>query len=215
MEDNYRHKGLRRKLIEFLRQKGIQSEDVLDAMWNVPRHWFIDKAFADLIYEDKAFPIDRDQTISQPYTVARMTELLEVKKHMKVLEIGTGSGYQAAILGALGARVFTVERQKILFEKAKTLLPKIGYPGIRCFHKDGFLGLPTYAPFDRIIVTAAAEKVPDTLLDQLGPNGIMIIPVGNDVQDMRRIIRQPDGTLITEDFGQYRFVPFLSGLEQK
>lgn len=215
MEDNYRHKGLRRKLIEFLRQKGIHNEDVLAAMWNVPRHWFIDKAFADLIYEDKAFPIDRDQTISQPYTVARMTELLEVKKHMKVLEIGTGSGYQAAILGALGARVFTVERQKILFEKAKTLLPKIGYPGIRCFHKDGFLGLPTYAPFDRIIVTAAAEKVPDTLLDQLGPNGIMIIPVGNDVQDMRRIIRQPDGTLITEDFGQYRFVPFLSGLEQK
>lgn len=215
MEDNYRHKGLRRKLIEFLRQKGIHNEDVLAAMWNVPRHWFIDKAFADLIYEDKAFPIDRDQTISQPYTVARMTELLEVKKHMKVLEIGTGSGYQAAILGALGARVFTVERQKILFEKAKTLLAKIGYPGIRCFHKDGFLGLPTYAPFDRIIVTAAAEKVPDTLLDQLGPNGIMIIPVGNDVQDMRRIIRQPDGTLITEDFGQYRFVPFLSGLEQK
>lgn len=215
MEDNYRHKGLRRKLIEFLRQKGIHNEDVLAAMWNVPRHWFIDKAFADLIYEDKAFPIDRDQTISQPYTVARMTELLDVKKHMKVLEIGTGSGYQAAILGALGARVFTVERQKILFEKAKTLLPKIGYPGIRCFHKDGFLGLPTYAPFDRIIVTAAAEKVPDTLLDQLGPNGIMIIPVGNDVQDMRRIIRQPNGTLITEDFGQYRFVPFLSGLEQK
>jgi protein-L-isoaspartate(D-aspartate) O-methyltransferase len=215
VEDNYRHKGLRRKLIEFLRQKGIHNEDVLAAMWNVPRHWFIDKAFADLIYEDKAFPIDRDQTISQPYTVARMTELLEVKKHMKVLEIGTGSGYQAAILGALGARVFTVERQKILFEKAKTLLAKIGYPGIRCFHKDGFLGLPTYAPFDRIIVTAAAEKVPDTLLDQLGPNGIMIIPVGNDVQDMRRIIRQPDGTLITEDFGQYRFVPFLSGLEQK
>ncbi len=213
MEDNYRHKGLRRKLIENLRQKGIQNEDVLAAMWDVPRHWFIDKAFADLIYEDKAFPIDRDQTISQPYTVARMTELLDVKKHMKVLEIGTGSGYQSAILGKLGARIFTVERQKILFEKAKALLPKIGFSGIRCFHKDGFLGLPTYAPFDRIIVTAAAEKVPATLLDQLGPNGILVIPVGNDVQDMKRIIRKPDGQLLTENFGQFKFVPFLTGLE--
>lgn len=133
---------------------------------------------------------------------------------MKVLEIGTGSGYQAAILAALGARVFTVERQKILYEKAKALLPKIGFPGIRCFYKDGFLGLPTYAPFDRIIVTAAAESVPSTLLEQLAPNGILVIPVGNEVQDMQRIIRMPDGEFQTQNFGQYRFVPFLGGLEK-
>lgn len=202
-------------LVDSLREKGIRDEAVLDAIWRVPRHWFLDKAFADLAYEDKAFPIDRDQTISQPYTVARMTELLQVEKRHKVLEIGTGSGYQAAILAALGARVYTVERQKLLYEQVRTLLPRIGFPGIRCFFRDGFQGLPAYAPFDRIIVTAAADRIPRALTDQLGPGGILVIPVGAEVQDMLRITRLPDGELHTERFGQYRFVPFVEGLDER
>jgi protein-L-isoaspartate(D-aspartate) O-methyltransferase len=202
-------------LVDSLREKGIRDAAVLDAIWRVPRHWFLDKAFADLAYEDKAFPIERDQTISQPYTVARMTELLQVEKRHKVLEIGTGSGYQAVILAALGARVYTVERQKLLYEQVRALLPRIGFPGIRCFFRDGFQGLPAYAPFDRIIVTAAAERIPRTLTDQLGPGGILVIPVGTEVQDMLRITRQPDGELRTERFGQYRFVPFVEGLDER
>lgn len=204
---------MRRMLVDGLREKGIRDEAVLEAVLRVPRHWFLDKAFADLAYEDKAFPIDRDQTISQPYTVARMTELLQVRKRDKVLEIGTGSGYQAAILAALGARVFTVERQKALYEKTRQFLPQLGFPGIRCFFRDGFLGLPAYAPFDRIIVTAAAGSIPPALTDQLADGGILVIPVGEDVQDMLRITRMPDGTLKTERFGQYRFVPFMEGLD--
>ncbi|MBK7343851.1 MAG: protein-L-isoaspartate(D-aspartate) O-methyltransferase [Saprospiraceae bacterium] len=213
VEDNYKHKGMRRKLLETLRQKGIQDEAVLQALWDVPRHWFLDRAFEELAYEDKAFPIDKDQSISQPYTVARMTELLDVKKHQKVLEIGTGSGYQAAILHQLGARVFTVERQRVLYQKSKAFLKELGYSRIRCFYKDGMTGLDTYAPFDRIIVTAAAETVPQPLLDQLAPGGILVVPVGSDVQEMLRIIRVDETTFKNEVFGQYRFVPFLGGLD--
>ena len=213
VEDNYRHKGMRRKLIETLRHKGIQDEQVLQAIWDVPRHWFLDRAFEELAYEDKAFPIDKDQSISQPYTVARMTELLQVEKHQKVLEIGTGSGYQAAVLHQLAARVFTVERQKLLYQKSKAFLKDLGYSRIRCFYKDGMLGLETFAPFDRIIVTAAAEDVPQPLLDQLTIGGILVIPVGDETQEMRRITRLDDQRFRTETFGTYRFVPFLGGLD--
>lgn len=204
---------MRRKLLETLRQKGISDEAVLQALWDVPRHWFLDRAFEELAYEDKAFPIDKDQSISQPYTVARMTELLQVEKHQKVLEIGTGSGYQAAVLHQLGARVFTVERQRLLYQKSKNFLKELGYDRIRCFYKDGFMGLETYAPFDRIIVTAAAENVPQPLLDQLTIGGVLVIPVGSEVQEMRRIIRTSDTIFKKEEFGQYRFVPFLGGLD--
>lgn len=212
MEDNYRHKGMRQRLIGELRHKGIKDEAVLRAFWEVPRHWFLDKAFADLAYEDNAFPIDCDQTISQPYTVARMTELLEVEKRHKVLEIGTGSGYQAAILAALGAQVYTIERQKVLYEKTKALLVRIGFPQIRCYYRDGSTGLPGSAPFDRIIVTAAAPRIPEILVNQLREGGKMVIPVGEDIQHMMRITRLADGSTKTERFGQYRFVPFVEGL---
>lgn len=212
MEDNYRHKGMRQRLIGELRRKGIKDEAVLRAFWEVPRHWFLDKAFADLAYEDNAFPIECDQTISQPYTVARMTELLEVEKRHKVLEIGTGSGYQAAILAALGAQVYTIERQKVLYEKTKALLARIGFSRIRCYYRDGSSGLPGSAPFDRIIVTAAAPRVPEILVNQLREGGKMVIPVGEDIQHMMRITRLADGSTKTERFGQYRFVPFVEGL---
>jgi protein-L-isoaspartate(D-aspartate) O-methyltransferase len=214
LEDNYRHKGLRKQLVDTLRHKGIQDEAVLEAFDKVPRHWFLDQAFADHAYEDKALPIDKDQSISQPYTVARMTELLEVKKHQKVLEIGTGSGYQAAILDAMGARVFTLERHKVLYEKTKVLLQKITRGRVMCFLRDGFLGLPSYSPYDRIIVTAAAPHVPEALLNQLAAEGILVIPVGEDTQEMRRITRTKTG-FVEEAFGAYRFVPFLSGVDRE
>lgn len=179
----------------------------------MPRHWFMDKAFANHAYEDKPFPIDKEQTISQPYTVARMTELLAVEKHQKVLEIGTGSGYQAAILAAMGARVFTVERQKALYTATSALLTKLNLTRIRCFYRDGFSGLPEFAPYDRIIVTAAASKIPSVLVDQLSPGGIMVIPVGDEIQEMIRLTKSSDNIISTESFGNYRFVPFLSGLD--
>lgn len=214
VEDNYRHQGLRHKLVEQLRQKGIRDHAVLEAVHSVPRHWFMDKAFVDHAYEDNAFPIDKDQTISQPYTVARMTELLEVRKHMKVLEIGTGSGYQAAILARMGARVFTVERIKALYDKARELLSRIGFPQVKCFYRDGMKGLPAYAPYDRIIVTAGADAVPTTLLDQLAVGGMLVIPVGMETQEMTRFTRREDGSFAKETFGDYRFVPFLGGLDE-
>lgn len=214
VEDNYRHQGLRRKLVEMLRQKGIGDQAVLEAFSAVPRHWFMDKAFVDHAYEDNAFPIDKEQTISQPYTVARMTELLEVRKHMKVLEIGTGSGYQAAILARMGARVFTVERIKALYDKVRLLLPAIGFPQVKCFYRDGMKGLPAYAPYDRIMVTAGADSVPQSLLDQLAPGGILVIPVGVETQEMTRFLRRQDGSFAKETFGDYRFVPFLGGLDE-
>jgi protein-L-isoaspartate(D-aspartate) O-methyltransferase len=214
MEDTYRHKGMRRRLVETLSKKGIKDEKVLEAIAALPRHFFLDKAFEDHAYQDKAFPIGSDQTISQPYTVAHMTELLEVSKRQKVLEVGTGSGYQACILAHLGARVYTIERQKELYELAKTFLPAIGYPQIRLFYRDGYKGLPEYAPFERIIVTAGAPYVPDALREQLSIGGVMVIPVGEEEQTMYRIRRIAANLYEDEPLGPFRFVPFVEGLNE-
>lgn len=211
LEDSHWHKGLRKKMVESLRKKGIKDERVLAAMEVVPRHFFLDSALAHMAYEDQALPIDCEQTISQPYTVAFQTQLLQVEKRQRILEVGTGSGYQAAILGALGARVFTIERHKELYQKAKALLAAMKFRNVRCYWGDGYKGLPEFAPYDRIIVTAAAEEVPQTLLEQLKPGGFLVIPVGEPVQKMLRITRNEDGTFTEESFGSFRFVPFLKG----
>lgn len=214
MQDTYRHKGMRRRLVEGLRKKGIKDEKVLEAIGNLPRHYFLDKAFEEHAYQDKAFPIGKEQTISQPFTVAYMTELMEVEKRQKVLEVGTGSGYQACILAALGTRVFTIERQKDLYEKARKFLPEIGFPQIRLFYRDGYKGLPEYAPFDRIIVTAGAPYIPDALRDQLSIGGIMVIPVGEEEQTMFRVRRITEQLYEEEPLGPFRFVPFVEGLNE-
>ncbi|TAK47028.1 MAG: protein-L-isoaspartate(D-aspartate) O-methyltransferase [Saprospiraceae bacterium] len=213
MQDTYRHKGLRRKLVESLQRKGITDERVLAAMDVVPRHFFLDSAFADLAYQDQALPIECEQTISQPYTVAFQTQLLEVKKRDKVLEIGTGSGYQAAILGAMGARVFTVERQENLFNKTRKFLTSMGFKNVHCYFRDGTNGLPEFAPYDKIIATAGAAKVPEALLRQLKIGGILVIPVGKKLQKMKRIIRKSETEYSEENRGDFRFVPFLKGTQ--
>lgn len=205
---------MRRRLVEGLRKKGIKDERVLEAIGNLPRHYFLDKAFEEHAYQDKAFPIGKEQTISQPYTVAYMTELMEVEKRQKVLEVGTGSGYQACILASLGARVFTIERQKDLYEKARKFLPEIGFPQIRLFYRDGYKGLPEYAPFDRIIVTAGAPYIPDALRDQLSIGGVMVIPVGEEEQTMFRVRRITEQLYEEEPLGPFRFVPFVEGLNE-
>lgn len=212
MKDSYLHKGLRHQLIQTLQSEGIKDTKVLEVMKNLPRHFFLDNAFAEKAYEDQAFPIGKGQTISQPYTVAFMTEALQVKKRSKVLEIGTGSGYQAAILHLLGARVFTIERQAALYEKTKRLLQKLNLPMIRTYLRDGYQGLPELAPFDRIIVTAGASEVPEALLQQLKIGGIMIIPIGQKVQTMTKITRTGTDQWEKETIGQFRFVPFLKGI---
>jgi protein-L-isoaspartate(D-aspartate) O-methyltransferase len=215
MNDSYRHKGLRRQLIEEIRAKGIKDERVLDAMAILPRHFFLEKAFEEHAYADKAFPIGNDQTISQPYTVAYMTSLLDIKKGDKVLEIGTGSGYQAAILATLGARVYTVERQEELYKKTKELLKKLNFNTLRCYFGDGSVGLPDYAPYDKIIVTAGAPIIPDALKEQLLINGVLVIPVGeNDGQRMYHIKRISDNEYESKALDKFRFVPFLSGLNK-
>lgn len=215
MKDTYRHKGLRKKLIETLRIKGIRDEKILAAFEAVPRHFFLDKAFEEWAYVDKAFPIGNDQTISQPYTVAYQTSLLELKPREKVLEIGTGSGFQAAILSALGARVFTLERQEALYSKTKILLKEMGFKGIRMFLKDGMEGLPEFAPFDKILVTAAAEKVPKPLLDQLKIGGILVVPVGDKRQQMYKIIKLSDNQFERLKLDYFKFVPLLKGLNKE
>ncbi|HEY0676825.1 MAG TPA: protein-L-isoaspartate(D-aspartate) O-methyltransferase, partial [Chitinophagaceae bacterium] len=177
-EDTYRHKGLRKKLVDGIRSKGITDENVLKAINNIPRHFFLDSAFDEVAYEDKAFPIAEGQTISQPYTVAYQSQLLEVKPFDKVLEIGTGSAYQACVLAEMGAQVYTIERQRKLFEENKQFPFLKKYTGIKFFYGDGYEGLPTYAPFDKVIVTAAAPFIPPKLIDQLKPGGMMVIPVG-------------------------------------
>lgn len=212
-KDTYLLQGMRRKLVEGLRQKGIQDERVLKAMEELPRHYFLDPGFEEWAYQDQAFPIGSEQTISQPYTVAYMTELLEVRKRDKVLEIGTGSGYQAAILALLGGRVFTIERHKALYEKARSLLHALGLDRIRTFFRDGSKGLPEFAPFDRIIVTAGAAQVPEALLQQLALGGILVIPIGEDGQTMYKITRVSESEYQEEAKGLFRFVPFLSGTE--
>ncbi|MFZ1523890.1 MAG: protein-L-isoaspartate(D-aspartate) O-methyltransferase [Saprospiraceae bacterium] len=215
MQDTHRHRGLRQKLINELRTKGITDESILSAFMEIPRHYFLDKAFSDWAYKDVAFPIDADQTISQPYTVAVQTTLLNVKKGDKILEIGTGSGYQACVLSYLGAKVYTIERQKKLFDKTSKFLQDIGFGQVRTLYGDGYLGTPRFAPFDKILLTAAATEIPQQLIDQLKPGGIMVAPLGSgDIQQMKRIIKNTDNTIREENFGNYRFVPFLKGIQE-
>ena len=208
MQDTYRHKGLRKKLIEELVLKGITDKEVLKAIEKVPRHLFMDNAFLEFAYQDKAFPIAAGQTISQPYTVAFQSELLQVKKGDKVLEIGTGSGYQTCVLLEMGAKVFTVERQKELYDKARRLFPELGY-NPKIFYGDGYKGLPSFAPFDKIIVTAGAPFVPPDLVAQLKTRGIMVIPVGELNQVMTTIIKTGDNQQETLEHGNFKFVPLL------
>ena len=211
-EDTYQHKGLRKKLIDLLREKGITDENVLEAMNNIPRHYFLDSAFDKIAYEDRAFPIAEGQTISQPYTVAYQTQLLQVRRSDKILEIGTGSVYQATVLAEMGARVFTIERQKKLYDLQKQYHFRNKYPNIRFFFGDGFEGQPSFAPFDKIIITAAAPFIPPKLVEQLKVGGFMIIPIDEgESQRMLRLTKQADGTVTEEAFEQFSFVPMLTG----
>ena len=211
-EDTYRHKGLRKKLVDTVKSKGITDERVLNAISNVPRHYFLDSAFDELAYEDRAFPIGEGQTISQPYTVAYQSQLLEIKPFTKILEIGTGSGYQAVVLAEMGAQVYTIERQKKLFDQNKTFAFLKKYLSIKLFYGDGYEGLPTYAPFDRVIITAAAPEIPPKLIEQLKPGGMMVIPLGmGEVQRMMRITKLENGALKEEVFDNFSFVPMLEG----
>ena len=211
-EDNYLHKGLRKQLVQGLREKGINDERVLAAIESIPRHFFLDPAFERIAYEDRAFPIAANQTISQPYTVAYQTQLLEIKKFDKILEIGTGSAYQASVLAELGSMVYTIERQKILYDFIGQFFFLKNYPNIKRFYGDGFEGLPSFAPFDKVIVTAAAPFIPPKLIGQMKPGGVMVIPVGDDSgQKMLRITKDKDGTVHEEERGDFIFVPMLEG----
>lgn len=211
-EDTYRHKGLREKLINAIREKGITDDGVLSAMMNIPRHFFLDTALEHIAYQDKAFPIGEGQTISQPYTVAFQTQLLEVKPTDKILEIGTGSAYQAMVLAEMGAQVLTIERQKKLFDQNKSTYLRSKYPRIKYFYGDGFEGLPTFALFDKILITAAAPIIPPKLVEQLKVFGKMVIPLEqNGIQKMKRLTKMEDGTLYEETFNEFSFVPMLKG----
>ena len=209
MEDTHKHKGLRNQLVKILEEKGIADKNVLIAISNVPRHLFMDSGFVDFSYQDKAFPIAADQTISQPYTVAYQSELLHVKEGDSILEIGTGSGYQTAVLLEMGARVYTIERQNELFKKTKLFLPKIGYKPKKMIFGDGYKGLPENAPFDGIIVTAGAPFVPNPLLAQLKIGGRLVIPVGDEEQIMTLYIRTSEKDFEKHELGVFRFVPML------
>jgi protein-L-isoaspartate(D-aspartate) O-methyltransferase len=209
LKDTPKHQGLRNRLLEVIIQKGIKSKEVLRAMSKVPRHLFMDSALESHAYEDKAFPIAAEQTISQPFTVAYQTELLEVKPNAKILEIGTGSGYQTAVLIEMGAKVYTVERQNELFKKTKLFLPKLGYKPKYMSFGDGYKGLEEYAPFDGIIVTAGAPYVPKALLSQLKIGGRLVIPVGEKSQTMYVYTRTGETKFSKKAFGAFRFVPLL------
>ncbi|MFB9056469.1 protein-L-isoaspartate(D-aspartate) O-methyltransferase [Mariniflexile ostreae] len=209
MKDTFKHKGLRQQLVNILITKGIRDEKVLNAIGKVPRHLFMDSSFLDHAYQDKAFPIAADQTISQPFTVAFQTELLQVNKTDKVLEIGTGSGYQTAVLCELGVHVYSIERQQELFRKTSNFLPKLGYRAKKLIFGDGYKGLKDEAPFDGIIVTAGAPFVPKPLLSQLKIGGRLVIPVGDAVQVMTLFIRKGAKEFEQHEFGEFRFVPLL------
>lgn len=216
MKDTYRHKGLRRNLVARLKEKGITQQQVLDAVMAIPRHFFLEKAFEEWAYKDKAFPIGNQQTISQPFTVAYQTQLLEVKKREKILEIGTGSGYQAAVLAVMGARVYTIERQELLHYRSTKLLDAIGLKGIRTYFRDGNKGLPEFAPFDKIIVTAGSTEIPLQLKNQLAIGGKLVIPVGDsESQRMYRVTRLTEKEFQKEAFDNFRFVPFLKGVKKE
>ena len=207
--DSYKHKGMRNALVKKVASKGITDANVLNALSAVPRHFFFENAFLEHAYQDKAFPIGSGQTISQPFTVAYQTQLLNVKRGEKILEIGTGSGYQCCILLEMGAKVFTIEYQKPLYELTKVFLPKIGYLP-RFKHGDGTLGWPIFAPFDKILVTAGAPQIPKTLIEQLKPGGVMVIPVGDeDNQSMYRLKKVDENKIEKETFDLFKFVPLL------
>jgi protein-L-isoaspartate(D-aspartate) O-methyltransferase len=211
-EDTYRHKGLRKKLRDVIRTKGITDEKILEAIHRIPRHFFLDSAFDDVAYEDRAFPIGEGQTISQPYTVAYQTWLLQLRPFEKVLEIGTGSAYQACVLAELGVQVYTIERQKKLFELNKSFAHLKKYPNIKFFYGDGYEGLPTYAPFDKVLITAAAPEIPSKLIDQLKPGGMMVLPLGvGEVQQMKRVTKLVNGAIKEEVFDNFSFVPMVEG----
>lgn len=211
-EDTYRHKGLRDKLTESVRNKGITDEKVLKAIATVPRHFFLDSAFDKEAYVDRAFPIDVGQTISQPYTVAYQTQLLEIKPFEKILEIGTGSAYQAVILAQMGAQIFTIERQRKLFDSNKQFDYLKKYPNIKFFYGDGYEGLPSFSPFDKILITAAAPEIPQKLVDQLKIGGMMVLPLGSgEVQRMMRLTKLSNGAMKEEVFDNFSFVPMLEG----
>ena len=209
MKDTFKHKGMRQQLVEVVKSKGITDENVLKALSKVPRHLFMDSGFLDHAYQDKAFPIAADQTISQPYTVAFQTQLLQVKKDDKILEIGTGSGYQCAVLCEMGAKVYSIERQLELFKLTSKFLPKLGYRAKKLIFGDGYKGLKEEAPFDGIIVTAGAPFVPKPLLGQLKFGGRLVIPVGEATQVMTLFIRKGPKDFEKHEFGEFRFVPLL------
>ena len=209
MKDTFKHKGMRQQLVNIVESKGIKDQQVLKAIGDIPRHLFMDSGFLDHAYQDKAFPIAADQTISQPYTVAFQTELLEVKQGDKILEIGTGSGYQTAVLCKLGAQVYTIERQNELFKKTSKFLPKLGFRPKKMIFGDGYIGLKEEAPFKGIIVTAGAPFVPKALLGQLAIGGRLVIPVGDAVQTMTLFIRKGKKEFEKHEFGEFRFVPLL------
>lgn len=220
LEDTYRHQGMRKQLIRELEGKGIRDKAVLEAMGRIPRHFFLDDAFDKIAYEDRAFPIEDGQTISQPYTVAFMTELLQVKPGQRILEVGSGSGYQASVLAEMGAQVYSTERIEKLYVNLVKGFPLKSRFGdkIRFILKDGFIGAPGLAPFDRIIVTAGSPHLPENLITQLSPGGIMVLPlgqVGEGPQIMTRVTKSEDGAISTEQFGEFLFVPMLSGLQGK
>jgi protein-L-isoaspartate(D-aspartate) O-methyltransferase len=217
LEDAYLHKGLRKQLVNLLKEKGITDAAVLDAIGSIPRHFFLDSAFDRIAYEDRAFPIAADQTISQPYTVAYQTQLLQIKPGDKVLEIGTGSMYQTTVLAQMGAKVFTIERQKQLFDQTTKYIFKEQYPNIYFHFGDGFEGLPEFAPFDKILITAAAPSIPEKLWEQLKVGGMMVIPVdeSDTTQRMLRLTKKRDGKEKRESFDEFSFVPMLEGKTQK
>jgi protein-L-isoaspartate(D-aspartate) O-methyltransferase len=214
MQDTYRHKGLRKRLVDEVRSKGIADDRILEAIGNIPRHLFLDSSFMEFAYQDKPFPIGHGQTISQPYTVAFQTELLEIKKGDKVLEIGTGSGYQACVLLEIGARVYSVERHYQLYLKTKKLMASLNYAP-KLFYGDGYKGLPSFAPFDKILVTAAAPDIPPALIEQLKTGGILVIPVGKgQTQVMMKVIKMEDQVVEQQEHGFFRFVPLLKDKSQ-
>ena len=213
MQDSFKHKGLRNKLVLDLKIKGIKDDSVLEAIKSVPRHLFMDSGFLDHAYQDKAFPISSGQTISQPFTVAFQTELLKVKKDQKILEIGTGCGYQAAILCQMGAKVYTIERIKELFRKTSVFLPSINYRPKKMIYGDGYLGYSEEAPYDSIIVTAGASEIPEKLINQLKIGGRMVIPVGDEVQKMKLVTKLSESDFETKIFGDFQFVPMLKNIK--
>ena len=209
MKDTAKHQGLRNQLAKLLQEKGIVDKNVLNAINKIPRHLFLNSSFEDYAYQDKAFPIGAGQTISQPYTVAFQSQLLEIKKDHKILEIGTGSGYQTAVLCLMGAKVFSVERQNELFKQTSALLPKLGIRPKHLSFGDGYKGLPNHAPFDSIIVTAGAPTIPKPLMAQLKIGGRLVIPVGDKNQIMTMLIRKNETQFEKHEFGDFKFVPLL------